>query len=362
MKLILLTLTLQSMAIFYTGSYTQAGAPAENPTGNGIGCFQLNLETGEIKNLYYTKQRSPSYLTISEDKKYLYALEEMFENLNPKVYAYKIEKDGALTLLNSQKINGDYACHLDIIEDKLVLANYVSGNLLSFPILIDGSLAPCSQEIKHKGTGPNTERQEAAHAHMVYPFGEDKMYGVDLTLDTAKAYQLNPISKKWEAKPNLDITIEKGSGSRHMVMDNTEGFAYILGELTGEISVADLQGSKPEIIQKLSFIPENHTGAIGGGAIRIHPNGKFLYASNRGTETIAIFRIDSETKQLNLVGHQSTNGKTPRDFNIDKTGNWLIVANQDSNVLVVFQIHPNTGMLQEKSKLEVQTPVNICWL
>ena len=353
---------LKNKAIFYTGSYTQQGAPAENPTGNGIGCFQLNLVTGEIKNLHYTKQRNPSYLTISEDKKYLYALEEMYENLNPEVFAYKIENDGALTLLNSQKIEGDYACHLAIIKDKLVLANYVSGNLLSFPILNDGSLAPCSQEIKHKGTGPNTERQEAAHAHMVYPFGEDKMYGVDLTLDTAKAYQLNNTSKAWEPTPNLDITIEKGSGSRHMVMDNTEGFAYILGELTGEISVDDLQGCKPEIVQKLSFIPENHTGAIGGAAIRIHPNGRFLYASNRGSETITIFRINDTSKQLSLVEQQSTLGKTPRDFNIDRTGNWLIAANQDSDTLVVFQINPKNGLLQEKSKLKVQTPVNICWL
>jgi 6-phosphogluconolactonase len=286
----------------------------------------------------------------------------MFENLNPKVYAYKIEKDGALTLLNSQKIDGDYACHLAIIKDRLVLANYVSGNLLSFPIKNDGSLAPCSQEIKHKGTGPNKDRQEASHLHMIYPFGKKQMYGVDLTLDTAKSYQLNRIFKKWMAKPSLDIKIEKGSGSRHMVMDNTEEFAYILGELSGEISVADLQGSKPEIIQKLSFIPENHKGTIGGSAIRIHPNGRFLYASNRGSETITIFRIDNTFKQLSLVGHQSTLGKTPRDFNIDRKGNWLIAANQDSNTLVVFQINPKNGLLQEKSKLEVQTPVNICWL
>lgn len=362
MTLVLLTLTLQSMAIFYTGSYTQDGAPAENPIGKGIGCFQLNLETGEIKNLHFTKQRNPSYIAISKDKKYLYAVEEMYEHLNPEVHAYKIEKDGALTLLNSQKIKGDYACHLAIIQDRLVLANYVSGNILSFPILKDGSLAACSQEIKHQGTGPNKERQEAAHAHMIYPFGEQSMFGVDLTLDTAKAYKLNTISKQWEATPNLDIKIDAGSGSRHMVMNSNQDFAYILGELTGKISVVDLRGTEPRVIQKVSFIPKTHKGAIGGAAIRIHPNGRFLYASNRGSETIAIFKIDGKSEELSLVNHQSTLGKTPRDFNIDNTGKWLIAANQDSNTLIVFQINPNNGMLEKKSQLEVNTPVNICWL
>lgn len=362
MKLILLTLTLQSMAIFYTGSYTQDGSPAENPIGNGIGCFQLNLETGEIQNLFYIKQRNPSYLTISADKKYLYAVEEMPEKLNPKVYAYKIEEGGTLTLLNSQKIEGDYACHLAIIQDKLVLANYVSGNILSFPIQNNGSLGVCSQNIKHKGTGVDKARQEAAHVHMIYPFGKNSMFGVDLTLDTAKAYKLNNISKQWDTTPNLDIKIDDGNGSRHMVMNNNQDFAYILGELTGEISVADLRGRKSKVVQKISFIPNTHAGAIGGAAIRIHPNGKFLYASNRGSDTIAIFKINREFNTLSLVGHQSTLGKTPRDFNIDKTGKWLIAANQDSNTLIVFKINQNNGMLQETSKLEANTPVNICWL
>lgn len=350
------------MVIFYTGSYTQDGAPAANPKGNGIGCFQLNLETGKVQLLNYTKQRSPSYLVISDDKKYLYAVEEMNAHLNPEVHAYKIENDGALTLLNSQNITGDYACHLAIIKNRLVIANYVSGNALSYPILKDGSLAPLSQEIKHEGTGPNKERQEAAHAHMIYPFANNSMYVVDLTLDTAKAYQFDNKSEQWKANAKSDIKIDSGSGARHMVLDSNEDHAYILGELTGEIFVADLRDSHNKIIQKVSFIPENYEGAIGGAAIRMHPNGKFLYASNRGSETITIFKIDQKTNKLILVGYQSTQGKTPRDFNIDKTGNWLIAANQDSDNLLIFQINQQTGTLQKKSTLNVNTPVNICWL
>jgi len=350
------------MVLFYTGSYTQDGAPSANPVGKGIGCFQLNMESGMVELLHYTKQRSPSYLVISEDKKFLYALEEMYENLNPEVFSYKIGKGGQLTFLNSQKIAGDYACHLAIIQDRLVVANYLSGNALSYPILEDGSLAPYDQEIKHHGKGPNESRQEVAHAHMIYPFKKDHMYVVDLTLDQAKAYQLERESKQWKATPALDIQIEAGSGARHMALDKTEQFAYILSELTDEIFVADLRSGENKIIQKIAFIPDACQGDTGGAAIRIHPNGELLYASNRGSNTIAIFKIDGESKKLILVSHQSTEGKTPRDFNIDPSGKWLIAANQDSNILVVFEIKQNDGRLSTNLAVKVETPVNICWL
>lgn len=351
-----------TMVLFFTGSYTQDGAPAANPVGKGIGCFQLDMKSGKVELLHYTKQRSPSYLVVSEDEKFLYALEELSENLNPEVFSYKIEKGGQLTFLNSQKIAGNYACHLAIIQDRLVVANYGSGNALSYPILKDGSLAPCDQEIQHFGKGPNEARQEAAHAHMIYPFKKDQMYVVDLTLDQAKAYQLERASKQWKASPALDIQIEAGSGARHMVMDKTEQFAYVLGELAGEIFVSDLRSGESEIIQTITFIPDAYKGRAGGAAIRLHPNGEFLYASNRGSNTIAIFKIDKKSKKLTLVSHQSTEGKTPRDFNIDPTGKWLIAANQDSNTLVVFEINQDDGTLIPNSTVEVATPVNICWL
>lgn len=350
------------MVIFYTGSYTMEGSPAPTPKGNGIGCFQLNTETGEVTLLHYTKQRNPSYLVVSDDKKYLYAVEEMVENLNPELHAYKIEKEGALTLINTQEIAGDYACHLAIIQDRLVVANYASGNALSYPILDDGSLAPCSHEIKHDGTGPNEERQEAAHAHMIYPFKKGHMYVVDLTLDMAKAYQLDVETKQWKETSDFDIKIDAGSGARHMVMDINEEFAFVLSELTGEIFVADLRNPERKTIQKVSYIPENHDRAIGGAALRMHPNGKFLYASNRGSETIAVFKVDEITKQLTVVGFQFTEGKTPRDFNIDPSGMWLIAANQDTNTLVVFKINQADGTLSKTTSIEIQTPVNICWL
>ncbi len=348
--------------MFYTGSYTQQGAPAANPTGKGIGCFQLNSESGAIELLHNTLQRNPSYLVISKDRNHLYAVEEMYESLNPQVHAYKIEKKGQLTLLNTQKINGDYACHLAIIQDKLVVACYVSGSILSYPIMEDGRLAACEQEIKHEGVGLNQKRQEAPHAHMVYPFSNDHIYVVDLTLDMAKAYRIDSRTGQWKKTPALDIKIEAGSGARHMVMDNKEELAFVLSELTGEIFVADLRGGESEIVQKISFVPRAYLGAIGGAAIRMHPSGEYLYASNRGSDTIAIFKVDKGSRKLTVVAHQSTEGKTPRDFNMDPSGEWLIAANQDSSTIAVFEINAIDGTLNLNSLVEVETPVNICWL
>lgn len=348
--------------IFYTGSYTQKDTPAVNPEGKGIGCFTLDLKSGEVELLQYTKQRSPSYIVISDNKKYLYTLEEMYENINPQVYAYRIEGDGKLSLINSQKIKGDYSCHLAIVNNQLVVANYVSGNILSYPILDDGSLEPFNQEIQHKGIGPNKERQEAAHAHMIYPFQSEQMYVVDLTLDKAKAYKMDDETHKWVENSEQDVTIEAGAGARHMVMSKTESFAYILSELSGEIFVAKIGNKENEIVQKISFVPEKYKTEFGGAAIRIHPSGEFLYASCRGSDSIAIFNINKESKELTLVSCQLTEGKTPRDFNVDPTGKWLIAANQDSNTLVVFEIDQETGELRSTSKMTVKTPVNICWL
>jgi 6-phosphogluconolactonase len=348
--------------IFYSGSYTQKGAPSIKPEGAGIGCFELNKETGSIKLLRYTDQRNPSYLVISKDKNYLYAIEEMFESLNPKIFSYRIMDYGKLELINSQQLSGDYACHLAIIDDRLVVANYVSGDALSFPILEDGSLAPYHQIIKHTGTGPNKERQEAPHMHMVKPFKGRNMFLVDLGIDMAKAYQLNNRIKKWNAVPELDIKIESGAGARHLVMDETQRYVFVLGELTGDVFVLKNENKGFKQVQKISSLPEKYDKNFGGAAIRLHPQGQFLYTSVRGSDTITVFKVNNETKKLTLIDIQSVEGETPRDFNIDPTGKWLLVANQESNSLVVFKIDLNTGRLIKKNKKKVKTPVNITWL
>ncbi len=347
---------------FYIGSYTQEGTPAKKPKGQGIGCFSFNLETGQVDLLYYVAQRNPSYIVISENKKYLYALEEMEEHLSPKVFAYSIDTSGRLTYINAQKLKGDYACHLAIVEGHLIVANYMSGNAVVFPIQKNGCIASHHQMIQHIGKGINKERQEAAHMHMVCPYKKGYMFLVDLSLDKANAYQLENGTKTWNAVPKLDITIESGAGARHMVFDASKTYAFVLSELTATIFVLKKEATVFKQRQKIAALPPNYKGSFGAAAIRLHPTGKFLYASIRGADTIAIFSVDKKNKNLTCLGFQATLGNTPRDFNIHSSGDWLIVANQDSDTIVVFKINQETGMLVQKSVKCVKTPVNITWL
>ena len=347
--------------IFYTGSYTEKDGPAAHPSGKGIGCFDFNNKTGAIKLLGYTKQRNPSYVVISDDKKHLYACEELFERQNPKVHSYKIGENGALQLINCQALKGDFACHLALFQDILVVSNYVSGNVLSFPVSGNGELAPYTQLIQHEGTGPNKKRQETAHAHMVYPFGKNSMYVADLGIDTVKAYRLSDTGK-WDAVHEMDIHIEAGAGPRHMLLDRDKSIAYILGELSSEIFVLQQFDNSYIQVQKRSCLPKGFNGTHGAAALRIHPGKKFIYASVRGADLIAIFKIEEKTGFLEIVEFQPTMGKSPRDFNIHPDGQWLIAANQDSDQMIVYEIDRETGMLSKKSVFEVETPVNITWL
>lgn len=347
--------------IFYTGSYTQDGAPATNPVGKGISCFEFDELSGEIRFLHSTAQRNPSYLVVSSDNQFLYAVEEMYEDLNPRIYAYEISDSGELGLINSQELVGDYACHLAIAANRLVVANYVSGNVLSFPIREDGGLKPFHQVLQHTGSGPNEERLEQAHTHMVFPYKEKQMLVVDLGIDRAKAYEFADAKNTWKAIHGWDIQIPAGSGPRHLVMDRNEQYAYVLSELSGDVFVFKAHADKFEIVHQLSFLPKDFDGNFGGAAIRMHPSGKFLYTSCRGADVITVFRISDVGGTLEQIDAFSSEGKTPRDFNISPSGNWLIVANQDSDELVVFKLKQDKGTLIKHASISMGTPVNICW-
>lgn len=347
--------------IFYTGSYTQQGTPAANSVGTGICCFELDENIGKVRFLHATEHRNPSYLAVSSDKRFLYAAEEMYEDLTPRIYSYEISDSGKLNLINSQELIGDYACHLAIVANQLLVANYVSGNVLSYPIRKDGGLEKLQQLIQHTGTGPNKERQEQPHAHMVYPYKEKQMFVVDLGIDKAKAYEFIHATNTWKAMPGCDILIPAGAGARHMVMDKNEKYAYIISELTGEVFVFKAHTDKFELVHQLSYLPKDFKGNFGGAAIRMHPNGKFLYTTCRGADVITVFRVSDVEGTLEMVDVFSSEGETPRDFNIAPSGNWLVAANQDSNELVIFKLNQDKGTLIKQSSISIGTPVNICW-
>ncbi len=347
--------------IFYTGSYTNDYSPALNPVGLGIACLDIDLKTGKVKLLHVTALRNPSYLTISDQGKYLYAIEELPEAQKPHVFCFEIAENGQLSLINSQALIGDYACHLTLVADQLIVANYETGNALTFPVLPNGGLEPHHQLIQHHGNGSDMSRQKGSHVHMAYRFGDDCFYLLDLGIDKANAYRLNIESKKWLPASELHLSIDPGAGARHMVINASETLAFVLSEMSGEVFVFNKQETGFEQIQKIAIQPEGSREKPEGAAIRLHPNGRFLYTSDRGSDTIGIFKLDEIYSTLSLVGHQSSGGKSPRDFNIDPTGNWLIVANQDGNYLVVFKVDLENGLLNKNSSISIGTPVNICW-
>ena len=347
--------------IFYTGCYTvMDGSPAPNPIGKGIGRFEFEPDTGKFKQLDYTLQRSPSYPYISKDKKTLYAAEECKQSLSPKLFAYKIREQGTLSLLNSQDINGAYACHLCEVNKQVIVANYMTGNAVVYPIQEDGSLAFANQTIQHTGCGIHPERQTGPHVHMVCQIDGKRYFLVDLGLDKALSYTENE-SGAWIPDSGSDIQAHLGAGARHMVLSDNNRFAYILGELSGKIEVFKKCENGFISVQNISFVTEKVKGDISGAAIKLHPTGEFLYASERESGTIAVFKVNPVTGELSFMNSVDAKGKTPRDFSIDPTGEWLFVANQDSNLVVAFTIKQN-GTLQYVSEQHVGTPVCIAFL
>jgi 6-phosphogluconolactonase len=316
--------------------------------------------TGQVSLCGYLFQRNPSYLCITGDNKYLFAVEELPEGNGARVFSYEICSDYGLKPIESKEISGGYACHLAICAGQLVITNYMSGDAMSFKILKGGRLSDHQQKIQNYGSGPDKLRQESPHMHMVYPIDKKRIFFVDLSLDHAQGYVFESKLGEWIKEENLCLKVEAGSGARHMVMSDDKSFAFVLGELTGEIFVFKKGDQRFKIIQKISFMNDNKL-IPSGAAIKIHPNGNYLYTSDRTSNNISVFKINKKLAKLTLVAHIDSEGKSPRDFSFDPDGNWLIVANQDSNNLVVFRVDKESGLLVKNSTFDVNTPVNVCF-
>lgn len=336
----------------FVGCYTKKITDELVGKGKGIYCFDFDQVKGKLNLLDITVSLNPSYLTISEDGKYLYAVEEIPIEESPKIRAFRINPEDSkdsLTLINEQELPGSYSCHLALLESQkyLIVAAYMSGNVLVYPIDDNGALLSLNQNILHYGIGPNTIRQEAPHVHMIQPVNKNGFYAVDLGLDTAKYYEFDQSNNKFMSVIEIDLEIKKGAGARHMVFHPNGNYAFVFSELTSEVFSFKKSGEKMELIQSISSLPDEVKTTPAGAAIKIHPNGKYLYVSNRGYNSISIYKFDRETEKLTLVSNINSGGKTPRDFNIDPLGNWLLVANQDSDNIMVFKVNQDDGLLKK---------------
>jgi 6-phosphogluconolactonase len=347
----------------YVGTYT-------GKDSKGIYRFDLDLATGKLSNKELAAEvKSPSFLAIHPNHKFLYSVNEVDDIGGKKgggVSAFAIDpKTGNLTPLNQQTSGGPGPCHITVDKEgkNVLVANYTGGSAEVLPINDKGELEKPSSFQQHKGKGTDPARQEGPHAHSVNVDAKSQFAVVaDLGLDKVFIYHFDP--KKGTLTPNDPpaYETEPGAGPRHFAFHPDGKHAYVINELACTVSALDYDAGKGVLkrVQTVSTLPKgtekekNYSTA----EVQVHPSGKFLYGSNRGHDSIAVFAIDPKTGGLTLVGHQGKGIKEPRGFGIDPTGAYLIVGNQNGKSIVVFKIDPTTGELTETGTVaEVGAPV-----
>jgi 6-phosphogluconolactonase len=336
----------------------------KSSNAKGIRSYEVDLKTGVIKFLHEMQGiDSPSYIAIDHTNNYLYAISEVFEWQEGIVSAYSIDRaTGKLTYINKQATSGSICAHLSVDStDRFVLvANYGEGKgVVMLPIRSDGGVEPVCSSFEHVGAGPNIERQERSHVHCILPDPNNQfVFAADLGIDKLVSYFLDLKNGQLIANPANDFELVSGSGPRHFLFHPNGKFVFVINELDSTICAFSYTEGKLRMLQSISTLPKDFVGISHCSSIQITPNGKFLYGANRGHDSLAIYAVNQSSGLLILIGHQSTNGKTPRDFGIDPTGTFLLVANQDSDTIVTFRIEPVAGCLIELGVVaNVPTPV-----
>ena len=362
MKLLLsLTALLTSAALaadapFYIGTYTRPGG------SKGIHRAVLNLETGSVSALQLVAEaKNPSFLAIHPGGKFLYAATE---GDTGEASAYAIAADGTLKFLNKQSGKGNGTCHIvtDPAGKNVLVANYGSGSVAVLPIQADGSLGEATGFDQHTGSSANPGRQKAPHGHAIYVDAAAKfVYSCDLGTDLINGYKFDAARGTITPDQTATAKVAPGSGPRHLALHPKQDTAYVLNEMLSTITAfrRDPASGALTEIHTVSTLPAAFTGNNSTAEIFVHPKGQYLYASNRGHDSIAAFAIASDG-QLASAGHTPAGVKVPRSFAIDPTGRWLLTAGQDSNDIAVFKIDASTGRLTPNGqRLEVGAPVCI---
>jgi 6-phosphogluconolactonase len=278
------------------------------------------------------------------------------------VSAFSIDAaTGQLTFLNRVASRGADPAHLSIDPSGrwVLVANYTGGTIASLPIQVDGSLGEAADVVHHVGSGPNRDRQEGPHPHMIMSDPDGAFVLVpDLGLDTVVAYRLDTSNGRLVAEPSAGGKLAPGAGPRHLVFAGE--YVYVLNELGCTVVAHSYVGGRLEHVQTVSTVPSDFAGENTTAAIRVAPSGRFVYASNRGHDSLAIFEVDQASGQLTPRGHTSTGGRTPRDFSIDPSGKWLLAANQASETIVTFSVDTNVGALEPTGHVvQVPRPVSL---
>jgi len=343
------------------GTYTQKGS-------KGIYLFHFDTATGKAIEISHTDSAiNPSYLTISKDKQNVYAVNESYEG---SVSVYSL-KNNQLNLLQSKSSKGASPCYIALSPDQrnLFVANYMGGSLTSYHRFADGQISNPQQFIQHNGSSINKARQEKAHIHGLFfsPAG-NYLLTPDLGTDqvTIYPYQLNN-GPPLDVQKAKNIQSAPGAGPRHLTFSSNGKYIYIIEELTGSISVYRFSKGVANFIQTIAIHPIASDKSIskantqhGSADIHLSPDGFFLYATNRGTENNIVkipVLLNGKLDEKHL-SYYSTQGKAPRNFTITPDGNWVLVANQDTDHIVVFKRNTTTGELNSTgNSIKVSMPV-----
>jgi len=348
--------------LVYVGTYTTGKS-------EGIYLYRLNLSSGELQRVGITKGVvNPSFLTLAPDRRYLYAVNEVEEFAGRRsgaVSAFAVDqKTGELRLLNQRASLGANPCYVDVdAAGRFVLiANYTGGSVTVFPVQRDGSLGESTDTKQYHGYSVNRERQEGPHAHCIMLDPTNRFaYSCDLGTDRIMIFRFDARNGKLLPGEQSWVHMKPGAGPRHLALHSSGKYLFVLNELHSTVTAFKRDPEKGSLqeLQTLTTLPKDFAGTNTGADIHISPSGQFLFCSNRGHDSIAIFKIDPRTRALTAMGHEPTRGLTPRNFAIDPTGAFLLVANQRSDNIVVFRLDQKTGRLSATGK-EAAVPAPVC--
>ena len=350
----------------FVGTYTTG----PSTSSKGIYAWRFDTAAGKFTEKGLVAETpNPSFLAAHPNGKVLYAVNEIsnFQRMasSGSVSAFAIDpKTAQLKLLNAQGSRGDGPCHLALDRQGkcLIVANYNNGSIAAFPVDSNGMLNQPTAFFQHRGSGPVRDRQEHAHAHCIAISPDERFALVaDLGLDEVLSYQFDPVKAAMSVNEPPFIKLEPGSGPRHLAFHPNARFLYVINEMNSTIDALayDTQNGSMREIQTVSTLPKDFTGHNDTAEIQVHPSGKFLYGSNRGHDSIAVFTIDRKAGTLTPVEYVPTQGKTPRNFSLDPSGAYLLAANQQSNNIVVFKIDQNTGRLTATGQV-LHAPSPVC--
>jgi 6-phosphogluconolactonase len=346
------------------------GTSTQNGKSKGIYRFQWDPESGEATDpVPAADTPNPTFLAIHPDRRHLYcvnAVADFGEGKTGAISAFALDpKSGDLRFLNKKSSGGPGPCH--VITDRtgkhVLTANYTGGSAAVLPIEADGRVGDPTSVVQHHGSSVNASRQEGPHAHSINLSPDGRFaFVADLGLDQVLVYRFDSQAGTLTPHDPPFARTAAGAGPRHFAFQPSGRFAYVINELDSTVTAFayDAAAGRLTEIQAITTLPAGFSGENYPAEILVHPSGRFLYGSNRGHDSLAIFRIDGETGKLTPAGHQSTGGKGPRNFNFDPSGRWVVVGNQGTNNVLFFRLDPETGALTRAGR-ELQCPAPICF-